>query len=388
MSELEAITGSEIFDGKSCHQHCALIFADQRIVKITDESDIPLGAKVTKLDGGLLAPGFVDLQVNGGGGVLFNDQPDVEAIATICAAHGNFGTTTVFPTLITDSRQITTMAIAAAIEANARAVPGFLGLHLEGPHLSVERKGAHDPAFIRKMDQDDLHQLLVAKQNLPHLMVTLAPEAVSNEQISKLSGAGIIVSLGHTNATHGDACTAIDAGAKCITHLFNAMSPFGHREPGLVGAGLANAHVNAGLIADGYHVDPVAISIALAAKKGPGKIFLVSDAMSTIGTDLTSFTLNERTIFRKQGRLVLEDGTLAGADLELASAIRFMKSVVGVGQYEAIKMASLYPAEVIGASRQYGNLNPGAYANVVHLDQDNYAVNIWCRGRLVTGGDD
>ncbi len=214
-------------------------------------------------------------------------------------------------------------------------------------------------------------------------MTTVAPEAVTNEQISVLSKAGIVVSLGHTNATHRLASSAMKAGASCVTHLYNAMSQLSNREPGLVGAALTHGSVYAGLIADGYHVDPAAISIALAAKKGPGQIFLVTDAMSTIGTDDKSFTLNGRLIRRENGRLLLEDGTLAGADLDMASAIRYIHDVIGLSQCEAIKMATASPARCIGIFEQHGHLKPGAFANIVHLNDQQCANHVWVMGSQV-----
>lgn len=384
MSTIKAIIGAEIFDGVTRHKNSALIIADGNVLKITAEQGIPEGCEIVQLDGGLLAPGYVDLQVNGGGGVLLNEQSDVEGIRTICAAHVPFGTTAMLPTLITDRPDITERAIAAGIEAHRQSVPGFIGLHLEGPHLSIAKKGAHAPDLIRPMTDDDLSRLLRAKENLPYLMTTVAPEAITNEQISTLSSAGIIVSLGHTNTTFDKANEAVDAGARCITHLYNAMSSLSHKEPGLVGTALARGDVFAGLIADGYHVAPTAISIALAAKNGPGKIFLVTDAMSTIGTDMTSLTLNGRKIRRENGCLLLEDGTLAGADLDMASAVRFMHSEIGLPADEALKMASLYPAQCIGASGNLGTLKPGSNANFVHLENDLEIQQVWQNGKAIS----
>lgn len=383
MSITKAIIGAKIFDGVTHHMNSALIIADGNVLELTTEQGIPEGCEIVRLDGGLLAPGYVDLQVNGGGGVLLNEKPDVEGIRTICAAHTPFGTTAMLPTLITDRPDITERAIAAGIEAHRQSVPGFIGLHLEGPHLSVAKKGAHAPDLIRPMTDDDLNRLLRANENLPYLMTTVAPEAISNEQISTLSSAGIIVSLGHTNTTYNKANSAIDAGARCITHLYNAMSPLSHRDPGLVGTALTRSDVFAGLIADGYHVDPAAISIALAAKISPGKIFLVTDAMSTIGTDMTSLTLNGRKIRRENGCLLLEDGTLAGADLDMASAVRFMYSEIGLLADEALKMASLYPAQCIGASDELGTLKQGSNANFIHLAKNLLIKQVWQNGEAI-----
>lgn len=383
MSDHQAIIGCDIFDGEKTHRNTALLYSGDVALGFVSKTDIPAECDITELDGGLLAPGFVDLQVNGGGGVLLNEQPDVEGIRTICATHAKFGTTGMLPTLITDRPEITTRTIQACIEAHRQSVPGFLGLHLEGPHLSVAKKGAHDPILIRPMSDDDLKQLLSAAQSLPYLMITIAPESVSNEQITQLAQAGVIVSLGHSNASFEQANSAIDAGARCVTHLYNAMSPLGHQEPGMVGAALMRGEVYTGLIADGHHVKPAAIKVALAAKNGPGEIFLVTDAMSTIGTDLKSFELNGRVICREQGRLVLEDGTLAGADLDMGSAVRFMHHKIGVSQAEALQMASLFPAQCIGSADNYGHLSAGAYANFIHFDGNLNINQVWQNGMKI-----
>ncbi|MEM7300666.1 MAG: N-acetylglucosamine-6-phosphate deacetylase [Pseudomonadota bacterium] len=385
MSSDKVLTGARIFDGDRSHDQSGLLIKDGQIGGIMSLTSVPSDAERVELDGGLLAPGFVDLQVNGGGGVLFNDVPTVEAIATICEAHRSFGTTAVLPTLITDTPEITTAAIDAATTAVAKKIPGCLGLHLEGPHLSIEKKGAHDPALIRKMEDDDLEQLLAAKAKLPNLMVTLAPESVSNEQISRLAASGIVVSLGHSAASMESATGAREAGASCLTHLYNAMSPLIHREPGMVGAGLSSLGFHCGLIADGHHVDPQVIAISLAAKRGEGNIFLVSDSMSTIGTDLKSFELNGRTIHRDGGRLRLADGTLAGADLELSRAVRFMVNEVGISLEGALRMASVYPKRCLNNSSTDEGVVAGQAADVIHLDAEMNVTKVWQKGQQVSG---
>lgn len=372
----KAFVGATIFDGHKRHEGSALLTNGGSVSDIVSPANIPTDVETVTLSGGLLAPGFVDLQVNGGGGVLLNDQPNVAGIETICAAHAQFGTTSLLPTLITDSPDVTRTAMAAGIEAASQSVAGFIGLHLEGPHLSVARKGAHDATLVRPMSNDDLNFLKQSRTSLPHLMTTVAPESVSNEQISELTEAGVVISLGHTAADYETAVRAALSGAKAVTHLFNAMSPLTHREPGLVGAALETSHLFVGIIADGIHVHPTAISIALGAKKGPGKIFLVTDAMSTIGTDQKTFMLNGRTITREDGKLVLEDGTLAGADLDMITAVRFMANTVGIGPDEALRMASLYPAQCIGAET-IGHLQTGSAANMVHLDDDLAIQGVW-----------
>ncbi|MDK1483144.1 N-acetylglucosamine-6-phosphate deacetylase [Sinorhizobium sp. 6-117] len=331
----------------------------------------------------LLVPGFIDLQVNGGGGALLNEQPTLDGIRQICTAHAKFGTTALLPTLITDTREVRTAAIEAGLEAKKAAVAGFLGLHLEGPHLSIARKGAHDPSLIRPMDDADLAEMVACARALGGLMVTVAPENATREQVRALCDAGVVVSLGHTDVGYETACSYARAGARTVTHLFNAMSGLGHREPGVVGAALATGTLHAGLIADGFHVDPASMGIALRGKKGPGQIFLVTDAMSPIGTEMTSFHLNGREILRQGGRLTLADGTLAGADIDMLSSVRFVHEKIGLPIEEAIRMASAYPADVMGIASHKGRLLPGTDADFVLLTPELGMKSTWIGGEAV-----
>ncbi|MHA6691933.1 N-acetylglucosamine-6-phosphate deacetylase [Devosia sp. A449] len=383
MSDLSAILGARIFDGHRWHDDAALLVEFGHVSGIVQSDAVPANAVVTRLDGGSVVPGFVDLQVNGGGGVLFNNAPSVESIRTICAAHAQFGTTALLPTLITDTVAVNVAAMAAGKAAAEQGVPGFIGLHLEGPHLSLARKGTHDPALIRPMDEADLVRLIAARADLPNLIVTVAAETVTPEQIRALADAGIIVSIGHSDADAATAGAAVAAGASMATHLFNAMSQLGNREPGVVGAVLNGDTVWAGLIADGIHVHPAAIEIALRAKSGAGRIFLVTDAMSQTGTDLKSLTLNGRTITRADGALRLADGTLAGADLDMIDAVEFMHSRIGLPFEEALRMASLYPAQAMGIEDQFGHLQPGAIASFAHLSDDRQMRATWIAGSEV-----
>ena len=382
MSDLRAIVGARIFDGHGWHDHAALLIEMGCVSGIVGRDAVPAHAEVVALDGGMVVPGFVDLQVNGGGGVLFNNEPTLDAIRTICAAHARFGTTGLLPTLITDTVAVTEAAIAAGIDANRARVPGFLGLHLEGPHLAQARKGTHDPSLIRPMEDADLARLLDAAAMLPILLCTVAAETVDPQQISALAGAGAIVSIGHSDAGYDVATAAFSAGASMVTHLFNAMSQIGNREPGVVGAALDHGAVSAGLIADGIHVHPATIGAALRAKRGPGHIFLVTDAMSQTGTDLTGFELNGRRITRANGALRLADGTLAGADLDMIDAVNFMIDTIGVSPEEAFRMASLYPAQAMGLA-EVGQLGPGAKADFVHLSRDRQVRSTWIGGDRV-----
>ncbi len=334
----------------------------------------PPGAEVIELGPGTLAPGFVDLQVNGGDGLMLNDDPSLATLARMAEAHGRLGTLSLFPTLITDTPECTRAAIAAVLAARAVGVPGIAGLHLEGPHLAPARKGAHDPALMREMSAADLALLCDTAARLP-LLVTLAPEMVTLSQIAALRRAGAIVSLGHSDAPLALAGAAVEAGARMVTHLFNAMSQLGNREPGLVGAALVRGEVSCGLIADGIHVHPASIRAALAAKAGPGEIFLVTDAMAPAGSAITEFALNGRRILRRDGRLTLADGTLAGADLDFARALRVMTGAVGVPLARALAMATSVPARAAGLSA--GRLEPGQRADMVHLSEELTLSGVW-----------
>jgi len=383
MNSVLAIRGARIFDGEDWHDGKALLIADGAVEGIVAEATVPQGAETTNLPGGFLAPGFVDLQVNGGGGIMLNDAPSAETIRRICAAHAPFGTTALLATLITDTPETTAATLEAGAAAAREKVPGFLGLHLEGPHLSLSRKGAHDPDLIRPMEKADLDRLVNARASMPVLVTTVAPETVTPQQIAALAGVGVVVSLGHSDAGFATARAAVEAGARQVTHLFNAMSQLQHREPGMVGVALDSAEISAGLIADGFHVDSHAIAIALRAKRGPGRIFLVTDAMATIGTDMTEFTLNGRVIRRAGGRLTLEDGTLAGADLDMMSAIRFIHREIGLPLEEALRMASLYPAQAVRQEHRLGRIGEGRPASFVHLSDALKVQSVWIEGKHV-----
>ncbi len=365
-----AFLGADVFDGTALRQGRALLLDGDLLAGIVEPSDVPADYERRTLDGGTISPGFIDLQVNGGGGVLFNDQTSVEGLATIAAAHAKTGTLAILPTLITDTPEKTLTAIDAVSAAIEGGISGILGIHLEGPHLSVARKGAHDPALIRPMLPEDEALLREAAARLPNVMLTVAPENVTNAQISRLSEAGAIVSLGHTDCSFAEARAAIAAGATCVTHLFNAMSQLVGREPGLVGATLESGTVSAGLIADSIHVHPSSIRSAIAAKTGPGRIFLVTDAMSTVGSDITEFRLNGRRVLRRDGRLTLEDGTLAGADLDLPTALAVMVNDVGVERKIALSMVTSGPAALLCDRLGFGGFEIGAPAHAIHLSAD------------------
>lgn len=358
--------GGKVFDGTHLRPDGALLLVDGALEWIGPEIEAPPAEKFVELGGDILSPGFVDLQVNGGGGLMLNDAPDVQTLRTMAEAHRRLGATTILPTLITDTRETTAAAIAAVTEAIAEVIPGISGLHLEGPHLSLARKGAHDEKLIRPMEPSDLDQLCKAARTLPALMVTVAPESVTPDQVSALAKAGALVSLGHSNADFDTCMTCIEAGARGVTHLFNAMSQLGSREPGLVGAALSSDRVSAGLIADGVHVHPAAIGAAWRAKRGERQIYLVSDAMAPAGTDIASFRLNGREITRRDGRLTLADGTLAGADLDLGRAVRVLVEDCGIALEDALAAATSIPGDLAGLP-QAGRLHFGRRPDLIRL---------------------
>jgi N-acetylglucosamine-6-phosphate deacetylase len=377
-----ALTGAAVFDGNSTREGVAVVVSEGLIEAVRPAGELPDGITRVELDGGLLAPGFFDIQVNGGGGVLLNDRPTVEGVRAICAAHRSFGATALLPTVITDRPEITFAAIEAVDAAMAEGVPGCAGIHVEGPFISLARKGAHDPALIRQMTDEDVERLLTTR--VRPLLLTVAPESASSERIARLAASGIVVSIGHSDADFETASAAFEAGARCGTHLFNAMSQMNHREPGLVGAVLDREDVWCGIIPDGHHVHPSAIAAALRAKQGPGRILAVTDAMPTVGAADDVFWLNGRRATRCDGRLELDDGTLAGSDLTMIGAVHYLRDVVGVPFEEALRMASLYPAECLG-DRSRGRLEPGRRADVVWLDGDDRVGTTWIGGENAGG---
>ncbi|MEM8630563.1 MAG: N-acetylglucosamine-6-phosphate deacetylase [Pseudomonadota bacterium] len=370
------VRGARIFDGAGFRDGCAMHISGGHVATIGPVLEAGR-ADVFDLGGGIVAPGYVDLQVNGGDGIMFNDDPDTATLHRMAQAHGRLGATSILPTLITDTPENTARAVSATIEATQAAEPGILGLHLEGPHLSIARKGAHDPALIRPMENPDLETLIAAAATLPVLKVTLAPESVTVDQVRALADAGVVVSIGHSDCGFDEATAFAEAGATCATHLFNAMSQLGNREPGVVGAALATGSVFAGMIADFVHVHPATVAVALAAKSGPGRIFLVSDAMAVAGSDATDFSLNGRRVTRENGRLTLDDGTLAGADLDLTTAIRNLVSI-GLDLGDALAMATSVPGDLIG--RRAGRLVEGGPADFVHLSDDLTLAGVWRGG--------
>ncbi|MBC08048.1 N-acetylglucosamine-6-phosphate deacetylase [Thalassospira sp.] len=376
-----AIFNARVFDGSDFYTDKAVVVRDGMIESLIAETEIRSGIDVIDAGNQILAPGLIDVQVNGGGGVLLNDAPDVESIKTIVNAHRGFGTTAMLPTLITDTREKMEAAIAAVQQALDEGFPGVVGLHLEGPYLNRERRGVHPADQIRPME-DDAIELLSGVRN-GRTLVTLAPENMEPGAIAKLVSRGILVCAGHTAGRYEDIMTAIGEGMQGFTHLFNAMSPLTHREPGVVGAALSDDSTWCGLIADGFHVHPSVIKVAVRAK-ARGKMMLVTDAMPTVGAVDKRFKLGDEEIIAVDGRCALADGTLAGSDLDMISAVRNCVEMAEIGLDEALRMASLYPAEFLGLDHIIGRLVPGHQADMILFDDQFTVTQSWVKGARLT----
>jgi N-acetylglucosamine-6-phosphate deacetylase len=368
----QAILADRVFDGRRWHERAAVLIADGRVGGVA--AQVPADWPAKKLPAGaILAPGFVDLQVNGGGGVLLNDLPTIDGFRAIARAHRRFGTTALLPTLITDTREKMRVAITAA--ATAAGHDGVLGMHLEGPFLNPARKGAHRADLIVSATDADLELLLGLRGPA---LVTLAPECVPAGFVRALTQKGNRVAAGHSEASAEQMMRAADDGLTGVTHLFNAMPPLQSREPGIVGIALADPRFTAGLIVDGLHVDPVTVRAAFAAKGAAG-IALISDAMPTVGSDRKHFDLMGRRIALHDGKLTTDDGTLAGAHLDMASAVRNAVKF-GIALETALQAASLTPARFLGIDSERGVLAPGAHADLVALDSNLNVIATWVAG--------
>lgn len=362
----------------------AVLIEGGRIVDVVLRNDPQVkSARSYDLQGKLLLPGFIDTQVNGGGGVLFNDAPAVESIREIGRAHRRFGTTGFLPTLISDDLHVVENALVAVQAAIKAGVPGVLGIHIEGPFLNVERKGVHDATKLRELDETAL-KLLTSLQG-GRTLITLAPEMTTPRIIRKLADAGVIVSAGHSNATYAEIKLALDQGLRGFTHLFNAMSQLTGREPGVVGAALDDQGSWCGIILDGMHVDPVVLRIALRSKPHD-RFMLVTDAMPSVGIDGDEFMLQGRRITVRDGRCLDEAGTLAGSHLNMAEAIGNATQMLDVDLAQAVRMASEYPAAFLGLDGELGRIERGYRASLVVADDNLNVLQTWIDGKPAQEG--
>ncbi|MFN9015557.1 MAG: N-acetylglucosamine-6-phosphate deacetylase [Hyphomonadaceae bacterium] len=364
--------GEQILSGQT------LLVSGGKIEALGPDLAIPAHYARYDLSGDILSPGFVDIQVNGGGGALFNDAPTVETIATIAKAHAKFGTTSLLPTLISDDLDKVAQAIAAVDAAIEAGVPGILGIHLEGPFLNARRKGVHDASKFKVLDQNAIE--LLTSLTRGKTLITLAPETAPPGAIAELVRRGAAVFAGHTEASYEQIIAAEAEGLRGFTHIFNAMSQLASRAPGVVGAALASPTAFSGLIADGVHVHPA--NMALVARLlGPQRTVLVSDAMPTLGSDQDWFELKGEKIFARGLTCYTPDGVLAGSNLSMHDALGVMMQQAGIQLAEALQMASHAPALAMGIEVQVGQLVIGAQADFVQLDADANLVKVWQNGR-------
>jgi N-acetylglucosamine-6-phosphate deacetylase len=375
---LHAVAADYVFDGSTRHENASVVIEGSKVKCVLPQSELPADLRTHRLPAGAwLAPGFIDLQVNGGGDVLFNDSPTPETIITIAGAHRKFGTTALLPTFITDTREKMRAAMVAVREALDRE-SSVLGIHLEGPFLSPEKAGVHDPGLMRVPDEADV-QMLCGEWG-GQLLVTLAPERVPQGFIERLADAGRHVSLGHSMASYEETCSAMSEGLTGFTHLFNAMRPLQSRDPGPIAAALESSTAWYGLIVDGWHVNPAMLRLAL---RGCGHPMLVTDAMPPVGGRKSTFQLYGGEIKVAGGRCLRADGTLAGAALDMATAVRNCVNLLHVSLPDALRFASRNPAEFIGVGHSLGRVAPGYRADMVAIDPEPVAVlGTWVAGAL------
>ncbi len=372
-----ALLADRILTRQGFFEDGAVIVKDASIAGVCLAEELPTNIERTVLTGDLV-PGFIDIQVNGGGGVLFNDDPSVDCIRIIAEAHRAFGTTGFLPTLISDDLDKMALAIAAVKDAIEGGVSGVLGIHLEGPFLEMEKRGIHEADKLRRLDDDAID--LLSSLRTGKTLVTLAPEHASYSNIAKLSSRGVIVAAGHTMASYDQTIAAIEHGLSGFTHLFNAMPGPMSRQPGVCGAALDSNQTWCSIIADGHHVHPAMLRLALAAK-GTSGLILVTDAMPSVGTLADTFDLGSRRILKLDGRCVSEDGKLAGAHLDMAQAVRNAIKMMQIPAEVAISMATTNPASALGISNRLGCIETGFQADFALLDESGLVQATWIKGK-------
>jgi len=374
------LRNARILAGDDFRDDLAVVIESGRITALVSDAAPMLGQADEQVDlgGGWLLPGFIDAQVNGGGGVLFNNRPDVATLRTLAQAHRRFGTTGLLPTLISDDVQVMRAAIAATRQAISEGVPGVLGIHLEGPYIAPARKGTHDANKFRVPDAAEI--ALAASLDNGVTLLTLAPERVPLESIRALVERGVVVAAGHTAASYEEARAGLEAGIRGFTHLYNAMSPLTGREPGAVGAALEDRDSWVGIIADGVHVHPASLRVALATKPR-GKVMLVTDAMPPVGAEDPSYELYGEVITAIDGVVRNAAGSLAGSALDMATAVRNSVQLLGVSLAEAARMASTYPAQFLNLDDRYGHIAEGHHADLVLLDDALQVRSTWIAGQ-------
>jgi len=375
---MKALVHARVLTPEGFKDNQSILFEDGLIVDICDDRNCPDNIQDRRdMAGGMILPGLIDTQVNGGGGILFNEVPTLEGIEKIAKAHRKFGTTGFLPTLISDDLEIVAEAIDAVEQAIKAGIPGVLGIHLEGPFLNEKKRGVHDASKF--LELDDRAVDLLSRLKGGKTIVTLAPEKTKSDRIKALSQRGIIVSAGHSLASYDESKIALDAGLRGFTHLFNAMTPLNSRAPGMIAAALEDSRAWCGIIADGHHVHPAMLRLAMRAKGEP-QIFLVTDAMPSVGAVEKNFRLGPVEIDVTGGKCVTPDGTLAGSDLDMMSAVRNAMDFLNIPLEQAVVMASRTPAEFIQIQNQTGEIRAGLQADFILVSEDLVVKESWIKG--------
>ena len=372
----QALIGAQLFSGKEFFDNRALLIDGENIIDVINEHDIPNNFEIQKLNGGILSPGFIDLQVNGGGGKLFNNSPDKESLNAIIEAHQHFGTTSIMPTVISDSLNVLKRC-ATTISEEIENNKSLLGVHIEGPFFNVKYRGVHQKQYINTINSDYLN-LFESLQDFP-VMLTLAPECISTKQLKHLKSLGFKILAGHTDASYDQLEEAIKYGLDGFTHLFNAMGQISAREPGVVGSALTFDNATASIIVDLHHVHPSLIQMVYKHKP-QGKLFFVSDSMATIHHGEPSFELYDEVVSESNGRIINSEGKLAGSSITQIDAIKNAYQSCNIPLNEALAMASRYPAEYLGVANYLGSLESGYRADLTHFSLDFQVKNVWVAG--------
>ena len=375
----KALTGAKLFTGENFLENKALLIEDKYIAGIVGKANIPKDFEIQKLNGGILSPGFIDLQVNGGGGKLFNNSPDKESLNTIIEAHQYFGSTSIMPTVISDSLNILqkcTETISNEININH----SLLGVHIEGPFFNAKYRGVHQKKYINTINASYLS--LFEKLDEFPVMITLAPECISIKQLKYLKSLGFKILAGHTDASYDQLEEAIKYGLDGFTHLFNAMGQISAREPSVVGSAFDFDETSASIIVDLHHVHPSLINLSFK-QKPKGKLFFVSDSMATINHGEPSFELYDEMVSESNGRIINSEGKLAGSSITQIDAIKNAYQKCNIPLESAIAMATLYPAQYLGVSHYIGQLKKGHRADLAHFDSSFKVRNVWLSGKKI-----
>lgn len=380
-----ALIADRLFDGNIWHTDIAVVIEGHHIVALVSRDALQPDIAQTALPNTWLAPGFIDCQVNGGGDVLFNNAPTLHGIKSMVEGHRATGTTSMLPTVISDTPEVQRAAAEAIRQATEQGLPEVLGIHIEGPFFAPEKRGTHKAEAIRRPNQQDIEWLTSLKGFTT--LVTLAPDAVTPAQVNQLTQAGILVSAGHTNASYQQVRDSIDAGLRGFTHLYNAMSPLQAREPGTVGAALTSTDTYVGIIADGHHVHPQSIALAIAAR-GIDHTVLVTDSMATVGGARKSFELYGETITEVEGRLVNSQGVLSGSAIGMIDDVKYVHQTLGMPLEAALTMASLTPAAFLKLDHKLGRIATGYRADLVALSPELDVMHTWCAGVRTYSRDD